>query len=123
MVREHLRMVIDTAERLEPLGCAAMLVDSRRSGDLRIRNVADEYVAEGVLGLSGQRRTPLPAHELLSIECMQQLFSAATIQAGDRLERSGPEHLPEHRRVLQQILLCRRKTVEPCRDDALHVLG
>jgi hypothetical protein len=43
--------------------------------------------------------------------------------AAESGDRPGPEHLPDHRGVLQQPLVRRRQQVQPRGDDALDRLG
>jgi hypothetical protein len=51
-------------ERLDPLGGRPVLVDPGRAGDLRVGDVADEHVPEGVLALVSYCRARLRADEL-----------------------------------------------------------
>ena len=53
MVREHLRMVLGSAERLDPLGCEAVFLDARRARDLCVGDVPDEDVRKRILRLAG----------------------------------------------------------------------
>jgi len=66
VVREHLRLVVRSTERLEPACCGQVLVHARGARDLAVGDVSHQQVAEGVLGLALDRRAPRPLDELLA---------------------------------------------------------
>ena len=66
MVSEHLGDVVGSlGECLDPLGCTAVLLRPLGAGNLAVRNIPDEHMAEGVLHLAADRGPALAAHELL----------------------------------------------------------
>jgi hypothetical protein len=120
-VHQHLRVVLGAAERLEPRRGAFVPLGAGSARNLAVGHVAHEQVAEGVLALAGDRRAPLAADELLSLERMQPRLAFVALDSAHGAGRPEPEHLPEHRCVLQQLLLGRRQAVEPRRDDPLEL--
>ena len=83
VVREHLRMILETAVRLDPPRGAGVLFDPARPPDLPVRDVAQQHVQERVLRLPGHRGAALAADELLALErveppCSRSPPSAAT---------------------------------------------
>ena len=68
VVREQLGVVRGTAERLDPLGCAPVLLHPCSPQDLPVGDIADELVPERELGLAGDGRPALPPDELLALE-------------------------------------------------------
>ena len=91
--------------------------------DLVVGDVADQHVTEGVLVLASDRRSALAADELLPLEGMQPLLRFVPFAAADGADRSEPEDLAEHRRVLEELLLFGWEPVEARGDDSLDVLG
>src|SRR5690242_12998105 len=122
MVREHLRVVLGTAERVEPRSRALVPLGAGAARDLAVGDLADEHVAERVLLLPADRGTALPAHELLPLERVQPLPGSLQLVVSDRAYGTEPEDLAEHRRVLEELLLLGRKPVEAGGDDSLYVL-
>ena len=104
----------------DPLGGEAVLLRTRGPWELRVGDVAHERMAEGKLLLARDRRASLPAEELLPDEALHELVRRVR---AERLDAATPEQLPQHRRVLQQLLLGRIEQVEPCGDDALDRVG
>ena len=68
MVREHFRVVVGTSEGCHPFRCLAMLVGSRSTRDLPVRDVARENVSKRVLGFVGNGRLPRALDESLAFE-------------------------------------------------------
>ena len=101
---EQLGVVGDATERLDPLGCSAMLLGADCAGDLAVGDVAEEHVAEGVLHLAGNRGAAHPLHELLPIEPAQDLLGLQAVVSADRFERSDPEDLARDGGVLEELL-------------------
>src|SRR5207249_6634 len=94
-----------------------------RTRDLSVRDVADDNVAERILGLVGDCAALLTTNELLASERAQaRLDLLATCMSGC-VQRAGPEDLAQDRCILQDALLLYREQIEPCGDDALHRLG
>jgi hypothetical protein len=120
---EHLAVVLGPAEGLDPPRCGLVPLGARRAGDLAVGDVAHEEVPEGVLLLPADRRAALAPDELLALEGVQRRLHLRPLPAIEHADRPKPEHLAEHGRVLEQLLLCERETVDARRDDALHVLG
>src|SRR6266566_2273184 len=77
---------------------------------------------EGVLRLSRDRRTSLAAHELLALEPVKLLFHQEPLATSKGGQRTGPEDLPKHGCVLDQLLVGWVQRVEARRDHALHRL-
>ena len=65
---------------------------------------------------------PLASHELLSTKRAELLLDRRALRSRHGCKRPRPEHLPEHRRVLQQPLLVVGERVEPSGDDPLDGL-
>jgi hypothetical protein len=78
---------------------------------------------ECVLRLSRDRRAAFAANELLSLERMQTLLGVPPLDPCQRGGRAEPEHLPEHRRVLEDRLLLDRQPVDARGDQPLQGLG
>ena len=76
-----------------------------------------------VLLRAGDRRAMLPPHELLALERVQALLELPRLDVGEARQRIGPEHLPEHGRELEELLLLAGKSVDPRGDDSLQGLG
>ena len=122
VVGEHLGVLLAPAESLEPLRGGSMLLTACRRGiwpyaTSRTRAWRNAYS----LG-ARHRASPCPLHELLALERVESLVRAASGPAAEPGERCAPEHLPEHRGVLEQRLLLGRQRVEARGDDALHAL-
>jgi hypothetical protein len=107
--------------RLDPFRHLLVTLRPRRAWDLRVGDVAHEDVTEHVLKLAFHRRSPLTTHELLALERLEHDVDRGCVAV--RGERSGPEDFSKHRGVLQELLLCARQGVEPCRDEALNRVG
>ena len=112
VVREHLGVLLGTAERLEPPRGGTMLVAPSHTGYLAVGDVADQDVTERVLVGACHRAPPRSLHEVLPLERMQHLLGFALVGAAQPNQRRAPEHLPKHGRVLQQALLLRREPVQ-----------
>ena len=54
---------------------------------------------------------------------MQPLLDGPALQLVHGRERTAPEDLPDHGRVLDERLFLRREPIEPRGDDPLHGLG
>ncbi len=76
-------------------------------------------MTERVLGLAGDCRAPLAAHELVSLECVQTLLQPPPLPA----EGAQPEAPAHDRSVLEQFLLLGGERVQAGGDDALDRLG
>jgi hypothetical protein len=122
VVREELRAVLGAVprERIDPLGCETMFLSTAEPRDLCVRHVAHQQMPKRILGLARHRAAPFPANELLALECVEPLLDSRGRKPTERPERTRPEHLADHRRVLEQELLLGGKAVEACRDDPLH---
>ena len=79
MVGQQLGVVGRAAERLDPARGQGVPLAALGPRDLPVRDVPDEDVAEGVLGLAGHRRAPLAAHELLALEPMELVLDGAPL--------------------------------------------
>src|SRR5438034_1072180 len=100
-----------------------MSLGARRARDLAVSNVAHEHMAEFVLGFSRHGASPLATYEVLPCEAAKALLDLREFSTADRSQRRRPEHLAEHRGVLQERLLVRRQRVKSSGDDPLDVLG
>jgi hypothetical protein len=118
VVGEHLGVVFGTAERLDPLGDAAMLRSPVRAGNLTVGDVANERMGEGELALALDGGAPLATDESLSLERVKRRHDIITVPP----ERPRPEHLSDHSCVEHEVLFRLRETVEPRCDDALERL-
>jgi hypothetical protein len=118
VVREELREVFWTAQRLEPVRDATMLLPALRAWNLLVGDLADERVAERILRLASDRAPPLPLDELAPFEQMECRLRRLALVA----EPSHPEHAPENRRVLEQLLLFAVEDVEAGGDEPLDRL-
>ncbi len=103
-MREQLRVLLRAAERLDPLGCRAVLLSAPRARDLVVGDVADEDVAERVLGLAGDGGVLLAADELLALQRVQPLLHRPPGEPGDLRERSHPDDLAQDGGVLEHVL-------------------
>ena len=92
VVRDHLGVVLGSAQGLDPLGCASVFLRSLDAGDLPVGDVANKQMLEGELGFAFDRAATRTLHELFLLERVELLFC--------RGERAEPEHLPQHGRVL-----------------------
>ena len=68
MIREHLGVVLATAERFDPLRRGHVHRRAVASGDLTVRHVPHEQVQERVLGFIADGRATAPLHEALPFE-------------------------------------------------------
>ena len=125
VMREHLDAVFRAVarQRADPLRGEAVLVHAARARDLSVGDVADERVQERILGFARDGRAALAADELLPLERVQRLVELELDTAADRGQPCGPEDLADHGRVLHELLLGRRESVEAGRDHPLHGLG
>src|SRR5919204_1707626 len=97
-----------------------MLRRAIAAGNLSIRDVADENVQEGILRLVRNGSSPRTLHESLALERVQGALDIVTPAAVH--ETAQPEHLAHDGRVLKQLLLAARKTIESRGDDSLDRL-
>ncbi len=86
-----------------------MLDLARSARDLAVGDVANEHVAEGVLGLARDGGAPLAADELLALERVQALLDCPALAPAERRERAEPEDLADDGGVLEQLLLLGRE--------------
>src|SRR5207302_5200212 len=63
VMRDCLGVILRTTERLDPLGCAQMLLRSLGTWDLPVRNVADEQMLERELRFSRDRAAASSLYE------------------------------------------------------------
>jgi hypothetical protein len=110
-------------ERFQPLGGQPVLLGPARSWNRAVGDVADEHVQERVLALALDRRPPFPAQEVSAREPLQPLLESPAVGVRDRRHGAGPKHLSDDCGVLDQLLVFRRKAVDPRGDHALHGLG
>src|SRR5439155_18744166 len=101
VVRDHLGVILGPAERLDPFGCKPMLVRPLPARNLPIRDVTDEQMLEGELGLACNGGATCAFDELLALEGVQPPFEFILVAC----QTSEPEHLAHHRGVLQERLL------------------
>ena len=75
-MRQHLGAILGSvrSERLDPLGCEAVLLGPLSTRDLAVGDVANEQVEECVLRLAADRGAPLAANELLALEPVERLL-------------------------------------------------
>ena len=67
MVREHLGVVVSTAQRLDPFRDPPMLRRAISARNLSVRDVPNEDVEERILRLVRDRRSACPLHESLPL--------------------------------------------------------
>ena len=77
---------------------------------------------EGVLGVLGDRRSPLPANEILALERTEQGFRIGSGQAAPRCDAAEPEDLPVHSGLSEQLLFGSGQGVQSRSDDTLNRL-
>ena len=70
VVRDHLGVILWTAERLDPLGRESMLLGAVGARDLPVRHVSDEQMLERELRLTRHGRAPRALDELFALERM-----------------------------------------------------
>jgi hypothetical protein len=115
-MRDQLGVVVGASERLDPLHRGQMLLRTSSARNLPVGDLPNKHMPKRELGLAGNGGATLPKDEPLALERMQKCVDVVAPDA------TRPEHLAEHRRVLQQPLLVLGKTVESCGNDPLHVL-
>ena len=122
-MREHLGVVLASAELLDPAGGEEVLLGPLGPGNLAVGDVADEQMPEGVLADRPRRCCPRSrrTNSFRSSACSPS--SNARPAGPASRERTGPEALADHRGVLEQRLLLRLEQVEPGGDQALDGLG
>src|SRR6266511_5900232 len=110
MMSEHLGEVFDPLAGLALNPCRRGPVATRAFGswDLRVRDVADEQVPEGIFSLALHRARPRRPDQLLSGKLMKRQFELGRVAPADLGEGSLPEDLPYHRRVVKEALTFRR---------------
>ena len=113
-------MVVRTAQPFEPSGGVTMPVRSCPPRDLAVGNVAKQHVLEGVLHVSGHRRSRLSAHEVLPFEGAEEPLCLGKFDVSRRCDAAGPEDLAVHRCRLKQLFLRRGQRVDSRGDHALH---
>ena len=122
VVAEHLGVITGPAQRLDPAGRGGVPNSPGRPQDLAVGHIADQHVRERVLRLPGHQGGPVAADELPALQPVQGLLqlpaAGPAAESGDRTE---PEHLPDHRGVLQQPLARRGQQVQPGADDGKRV--
>ena len=109
---------VSSALAFDPLREPAVLLHAVRAGDLPVRHVAYEGVRERELVLAFHRRAPLPAHEPLPLQRVEDDPGFPIVAP----KGTHPEHLADDRSVSEQLLLRLGETVVPCCDDALERL-
>ena len=123
MVGEHLGEVLRSPDGLDPGRGATVQLGPLRPRELRVGDVADEDVGEGVLRFLRHRRATLAAHEAAALELVQALLDGRPIKIHGAREPPAPERTPEDRRILEQLLLLGLEEVEAGGDDPLHRRG
>src|SRR4029077_8971437 len=96
-----------------------MPVAALSAGNLPVGDVADKDVAERVLALIRDARSPLTPNELPALEVTQRRLELFKRGSVDGRDGSSPEHLADDSRSLQKSFVLRRKRVEAGGDDAL----
>ncbi len=120
----------DVGEILDPLTCRCLdpgrgrpvLARAGGTRNLRVGDVAHERVPEGVFRLPLDRAPPCRPHELLPSELVERQLDLVLAAVAHRDERTRPEHLAEHRGVLEEALAIRRERVETRCDQGVHAL-
>jgi hypothetical protein len=120
VVREQLCVILWPPEPFDPLAGAPMLLRPCASRNLPVRDVAEQHVLEGVLGVAGDGRSPLAPNEILPLQRAQYMLCIDSGQTARCRDAAKPEDLPLHRSLLQQLLLGPRQRVQPGCDHALH---
>jgi hypothetical protein len=93
-------------------GVRAMHVRRRRP-DLTVRDVTNEEMAEGILGLALHGAPPLSPDELPALEVVQLLLDAPALAPSDSGDGPEPEDLSEHGGALNECLRLSSEQVEP----------
>ena len=89
---------------LDPGGGGAMPCGANGARHLGVADVPYQHVPEAVLGLVGHRARAGGPDELLAGELVQRLLDLAGLAIRHLGQCTGPEDLPDHRRVLEQAL-------------------
>src|SRR6185312_16463463 len=100
-----------------------VLLGPNGTRNLAVRDVTKQDVSKRVLALAGHGGTPCALDELLAVESVEPLPCIIAVDSVEREHGSVPEHLAEHRGVLQQNLLLLGKGVETGGDDSVDRLG
>jgi hypothetical protein len=122
VVREELGVILGTAERLDPLRGAEVLLGAGGARDLAVGDVPDEDVEERVLRVAGAGRASFPAEEVPPLEGVQLLLYGEPVAAGHECEPSRPERAADDGGILDQILRLGLEQVEPGGHDAVDGL-
>ncbi len=93
VVGEHLGQVGVAAagQRVEPVGGALVPGDPLGARQPLVADVADQHVAEPVLGLAGHRGRGLLVHEVALLQPAQRPLDGLDVAAQRRGDRAGPE--------------------------------
>ena len=95
MVGEQLCAVLGpvAGQPLEPLGRPSVPIGPRRPGELRIGDVADQHVPEGVLALPVHLAAALAAQELLALQGVQPLLEHRLLLGGQGVQAGRDDSL------------------------------
>ena len=72
VVRDQLGVVVGPPQRLDPVDRRYVLARAGFAGDLAVRDLAHEHMAEGVLRLSRNGRPALAPDEAFALERMER---------------------------------------------------
>jgi hypothetical protein len=72
-MRQHLGVILGTAERIDPLRGTTVFVGAGGARDLPVGDVADQKVPEGVFLVVLDRRPPFASNEVLALEGMERV--------------------------------------------------
>ena len=73
VMREHLGVILGTAERIDPLRGTTVFVGAGGARDLPVGDVAYQQVPEGVFLVVLDRRPPFASNEVLALEGMERV--------------------------------------------------
>ncbi len=106
MVGEHVGEILHPLAGfgLEPRGGRLVARGAGGARDLSVADVPHEHVPERVLALAFHRARAGRPHELLARQLVQRQLHLGRVTVAHRRERTRPEHLAEHRGVLEQAL-------------------
>ena len=94
-----------------------------RARDLLVADVPDQQMPEAMLGLALHRARARRTNKLLAGEFVQRLLHLVQVAVTHLRQRPRPEHLADHRGVLEQALPLGGEGVEAGGDQRLHRIG
>ncbi len=125
MRRDHLDdlALVRARQRLEELRGAEVLGLALSLRERLVGDVAHDVLEERVLTALGRAGVGLDREDLLADERAEERLEVRLVESGERRQAEPRERLPEHRSVLDEAPLLRRKPVETSGDESVQRLG